>query len=325
VAGVGAAALIVGLVVSLYLYAQERVALTRAVAAEQVEAHLRQQAEQSATWSKELSRAESLLLRGQFDDAEKIVDQVPPHASLVALYACFAPIHARRAQWDLAITNYTRVVEYAPSDLSSLHALAALALQTDDKENYRHWREAILQRVGTIQPDVAAVFAEDCLMLPSAAADWETIGKLVDASMTASSKEDHRAYSQFVKGLLEYRQGHFAEAQDRLKKATASPNSMDDWNRSVQAQMLLAMTQYRLKEIENARSTLAAGFNLADRNMIKSGNDLHDEWISWLLAHFLMREATELMPEITLSNSTATMDPKPADQASGGKTPPAHP
>jgi eukaryotic-like serine/threonine-protein kinase len=317
VAGVGAAALIVGLAVSLYLYARERVALTRAVAAEQVEAHLRQQAEQSAAWSKDLSRAELLLLRGQYDEAEKIVDGVPPHASLVALYAVFAPIHARREQWDRAVTNYLRVAEYAPADLSSFHALAALALQRDDQENYRHWRAAILKQSGTIPPDVAAVFAEDCLMLPNASEDGETIGKMVDASMAAGSREDRRAYCQFVKGLLEYRQGHFAEAKEWLQKTTASPNSMDDWNRSVQAQMLLAMTQYQLKDIANARATLAAGFLLADKKMIKSGNDLHDEWISWLLAHSLMREATALMPELTVSNRTHSLD----DQAAGEKKP----
>src|SRR5262249_9746427 len=62
--GVGMGALVLGLILSLYLYAQQRSALKRAIAAEQVEKQLREQAERSAAWSKDLLRAELLLMHG---------------------------------------------------------------------------------------------------------------------------------------------------------------------------------------------------------------------------------------------------------------------
>src|SRR5262249_54825228 len=88
VLGAGVTALILGLIVSLYF-------LKRAVTAEQTEKHLRERAEQSAAWSKEISRAELLLMHEQYDDAEKIVDHVPPYPSMVALFNVFATVHAR--------------------------------------------------------------------------------------------------------------------------------------------------------------------------------------------------------------------------------------
>ncbi|HEY1791088.1 MAG TPA: leucine-rich repeat domain-containing protein, partial [Verrucomicrobiae bacterium] len=42
---------------------------------------------------------------------------------------------------------------------------------------------------------------------------------------------------------------------------------------------------------------------LAEAKMIKPGSDLGDEWYIWLMAHFVMREAAEMMPEVIASNS----------------------
>ena len=54
-ASAGIAMLVIGLILSLYLYAQDRSALKRAIAARQTETEkqLREQAEKSAAWSKE--------------------------------------------------------------------------------------------------------------------------------------------------------------------------------------------------------------------------------------------------------------------------------
>src|SRR5215469_7556636 len=38
--------------------------------------------------------------------------------------------------------------------------------------------------------------------------------------------------------------------------------------------------------------------------MIKPGNNLGDDWDEWMMAHFAMREAAEMMPDVVASNDT---------------------
>jgi serine/threonine protein kinase/tetratricopeptide (TPR) repeat protein len=300
----GMVALVLGLILSLYLYAQQRSALKRAIAAEHKEKQLREQAEQSAAWSKEIGRAELLLMHEQYVEAERVMDQVPPHASLVALYSVFGSVHARSGRWAQAATNYARVAEFAPSEHGAFEALAALAIKMGDEEQYRHWREAILRQFETTRdPAIAAALAAECLAMAPPTTDLERIGKMVEAGLANSAKREDVAYGQLVKGLFEYRRGHFTEAKEWLQKALASPEALDDWNRAVQGEMILAMAQYQLKEIEAARGQLGMGLQMADSKLAKPGSDLHDSWASWLLAQWTMREATTMIPEVTAANN----------------------
>jgi len=306
VLGVGVAALILGLIVSLYF-------LRRAVVAERIEKHLLEQAQESAMWSKEISRAELFLMHDQYDDAEKVINEIPPHESLVAFYSAFGTVHARRSQWSLAATNYVKVAEYAPTDPGAFDALATLSMQMDDPASYRHYSEEILQKFGDIRDTINAdTLAQDCLILPPPSNHFETITKMVDAALAGNTEKEPRTYSELVKGLLEYRRGNFAEAKAWLQKATKSTDDMDDWNRSVQAQMVLAMTYYRLKEFDEAHVTFTNGLHMAE-NMARSDHDLKDGWTAWLRAHFLMREAAALMPEVAITeNATAVVESEPA-------------
>jgi hypothetical protein len=83
-----------------------------------------------------------------------------------------------------------------------------------------------------------------------------------------------------------------------------STSSVYFWNSQVEAIMIQAMAEYRLNQIEQARSTFRAGMELADQKLIKPGQDLTGQWDGWLLAHFLMRETAKLMPEVISSNDT---------------------
>ena len=315
VLGAGVTALVIGLIVSLYF-------LDRALTAEKMEKHLREQAEQSAAWSREISAAELLLMRGQYDDAEKIIDQIPPHASLVALYNVFGGLHARRAEWNLAASNYLRVAEYAPNECAAFDALVTLSVQVDDTASYRHWNETILQKFGDTRDTIdAATLAQDCLIFPPSPNNLAAIAKLADTALAGNAEKGPRAYSQLVKGLLEYRQGNFSDAKKWLQKATDSTDDMDDWNRAVQARMVLAMIHYKLKEFDEAHAAYTNGLRLADERMARAGRDLKDTWPSWLRAHFLMREATALMPELEISDKPpAAAETEPAWLATLRKT-----
>src|SRR5262249_9713148 len=142
--GTGIIVLIIGLILSLYLFVQEKAAFKRAVAAEQNEKQLRQEAEQSAAWSRQISLAGLMLMRAQYAESEKLLRDVPPHATLVPFYNVFGSVHARLGQWRESLTNWDLVLEYAPDDHVGYMYLAPLLLQLHDEAGYKDCREQIL-------------------------------------------------------------------------------------------------------------------------------------------------------------------------------------
>jgi tetratricopeptide (TPR) repeat protein len=306
VAAVGAvaAALILGLGLSLYLFVRERDARRRAVAAEKEQAQLRQQAEaglaaearmrQQAEAGKKYGEAGMLLSQGRFGDAEKLLQDAPAHPAAASLFSVLGTVHATHEEWAAAVTNYAKVVALIPSDPAGYQFLAPLLVQTGDLENYRRQCDEILRRfAGTTNPIVAERGVKDCLILPPPASDLSTIARMAETAVAAGPQHKSWPYFQFAKGLTEYRQGRFASAAEWLLKVSDQP---DDNYRTVQAHMVLAMTQYQLKQTDEARATLAKGLEIANARFPKSGRaSLDGQWHDWIIAHVLMREARALI------------------------------
>jgi len=292
-----ALALVIGLGLSLFLFMREREARQRAVAAEQEQARLRQQAEAGALRGQKLSQAGLLISRDQLEEAEKLVSQMPPHPSTSAIFNVLGQIHARRGQWPAAITNLQRVIELLPADHDAYHSLAPLLALSGDQEAYRRLCGRMLRQfAGSSDPAIAERMAKDCLILPPSAADLETLGKMADTAVAAGPGHKSWNYFQFVKGLAEFRQGHFASAKEWLEKVAAHEG---DPNRTVAAHMVLAMAQYQLKQNDEARATLAKGLKIADARVTRVDGP---QWNDQMTARLLMREAKRLIE----GNSEAT-------------------
>ena len=91
----------------------------------------------------------------------------------------------------------------------------------------------------------------------------------------------------------EYRQGRFASAAEWLQPVL---DRSDDMYRTVQAHMTLAMAQHQLRQTDQARVTLAKGFDIAEKRFPKAGKgSLDEQWHDWIIAHVLMREAKALI------------------------------
>src|SRR6266542_2051556 len=300
-----AGALVIGLGLSLYLFIRERDARRRAVAAEQEQNRLRQQAEAGARLGEKLTQAGLALSRNRFEEAEEIVSQLPNHPAAASIFNVLGVVHARREQWSAAIKNYTKVVELRPADHEAYHCLAPLLVQAGDSDAYRHHRERILRQfAGTSNPVVAERMAKDCLFVPPPAADLTAIARMAETAVAAGPNHQYWPYSQFVKGLAEYRQGRFASAAEWFQKALSQ--SVDVY-RTVQAHMTLAMAQHQLKQAEEARVTLAKGLELAEQRFPKAGKiGLDEQWYDWIIAQVLMREAKALIE----GNSGQTQEAK---------------
>ncbi len=297
-------ALIIGFGVSLYLLVQERAALQRAVAAEKEQARLREQAEKALGLEAQLREQKELgqkldaagraLSEGRYVEAENLLLQVPPHPASASLLNALGLILARRGNWEEAITNFSLMVDLVPAEPLPYYHLALLLAQAGDIPAYdRHCKRVISQFADTRTPMLAARMAKACLILPPPAADLKLLNKMAGVALGAWGKREPPDDFKFVKGLAEYREGHFASAAKWLQKVEVP--SGEPW-RTVQVSMVLAMAQRRLDQNDAAQAALAQGIRLADANTPKTKNrDLGIAWSDWIIAQALMREAKALM------------------------------
>ena len=287
-AGAAIAALVLGLIVSLCLFVQARSALKRARAAELAEKQLRETAEQSADWSRKSARAGLLLMQEKYDESERTLRDIPPHPSLVPFYNVFGGVHARRGEWQAALTNWERVVQYAPDDHIGYMYLAPLLLQLGDVPAYQDCRARILRLFGdTTDPRIAERMIKASLILPAGADQLAIITKMAAVAGQGDLNSLDGAYNLFSMGLADYRLGHYQQAIGPLERASILARETSG---HVEAYLLLAMTQFQLGQRDQSRDwqTWAA---LLGPYLRKTG-DLGADWNDWIIVHVLLRETS---------------------------------
>ena len=296
-------ALILGLGMSLYLFIQERHALRRAIAAERRQAELREQAEKGLALEKHIremapitdkfSAAGQLMGQGMFEKAEEIMSGVPPNIpSSSIIYNTLGEVYARRSEWAASIRNFTRSVTANPTNPIACHYLAPLLVQAGDLEAYRKHCDRILSQFGeTTDPALAERMAKDCLILPPPAASLERLGKMADTAVAAGSGDTLWPYYEFVKGLAEYRQGHFSGVVEWMRKVVAVEGVP---TRTAQAYATMAMAQYHLGKTNDARAMLAEGIKIAETKLTPGRID----WNDTLIARSLLHEANAMITGI---------------------------
>ena len=297
--GAVAAALVMGLGVSLYL-------LHRAIVAEQEQKQLRQAAEAGLAAEKELRMRSEIgkkyaeaglkLSESKWDEAQKIMEGVPPYQAGASIYSVLGRVNAARGQWTKALTNFSIVAQVMPEDPFAYHQLAALYLKAGDLQGYRRHCQRLIEKFGnTSDPNIAERTVKACLILPKPEVDLSVIDKLAQTAVSAESSHHDFPFFQFAKGLAEFRQNRFASAVDWETSVTRQSG---DAIRSVQAYMVLAMAQYRLKKIDEARNTLNQGIELAERRVPGPNVPVPgDRWNDWIFAHLLIQEAKTLIEQ----------------------------
>jgi serine/threonine protein kinase len=298
--GVGMTALIIGLILSLYLFVQEKAALKRAVAAEQNEKQLRQQAERDVEASHQIGRAGLMLMSGKYDESEKALRNIRPHAALVPFYNVFGGVHARHQEWREALTNWNYVVQFAPEDHIGYQYLPPLLLQLADASGYRNCRAEILRQFGnTTDPRIAERMVKASLILPASADEMTTISKMADVAGNVSTNGDNWGYNFLAKGLAEYRQGNYDGAIRSLQRVL--PEDIGS-RRRTEAYFILAMAQFRLNQSDASRESFAKAIKVL-KELPKIG-DLSEDWNDWIIIHVLLRETEALNPDF--ENQVAT-------------------
>ncbi|HEY3857747.1 MAG TPA: serine/threonine-protein kinase [Verrucomicrobiae bacterium] len=207
--------------------------------------------------------------------------------------------HARGGQWTKALVEHSKVAEFEPEYFQNEYflndvRLGYLLVQTGDLDGYRqHCGQMLARYVGTKDQYVAFLTAYECLIYPAGGIDVNAAAQMADTALRNAKDPTIYPYFEFTKGLAEYRQGHFSSAADWMQKVVHSSIEIE---LDVRAYMVLAMAQHQSRHEDESRAALAKGEEIIKTKMpsLESG-DIGGNWPEWLTAHFLEKEAKELI------------------------------
>jgi len=205
---------------------------------------------------------------------------------------------ARCRRWSEAIADLSKVVESDATDDVAAFQLGVLLLEIGDEANYRARCQKMVTgfRAANL-PGPLGKTAEACLLSPEAGSDSEAAGQMADQAFKLGQNSFWRYDLQFIKGLAQYRAGNFATAVDWVGKSIGQPTMVGGPRPDAAAYSVLAMAQHKLKHPDEARAALAKAVDLVNTKMLKRESAALDEnWVDWLIAHILLREAQALIP-----------------------------
>jgi serine/threonine-protein kinase len=202
----------------------------------------------------------------------------------------------QESRWNELRLVWAKALEGDRPNHDDWYGYAEMCLYLGLEDEYRRARKALLARFGTSGlPYVAERTARACLLLPVSGEELSTAVALAELAARADPKEFAAIYPylQFVKGLAEYRQGHFDRAIAIMRgDASKMPGPL--------RLLVLSMALHRTDQEAEARKTLAAAMLNHDwrENQVNSP----DGWIR----HVLRREAEKMI----VPNLTAMLEGK---------------
>jgi tetratricopeptide (TPR) repeat protein len=192
-------------------------------------------------------------------------------------------------------------VKIRPDSVEIYHALAPLLVAEKDVEAYRQLCTEMIARFGqTTNAPTADVVAKDCLILPSSGVDLDSVAALAETAVTRGKGQTPYTFYLCTKALADYRQGKFPEAVARTLEILKDPFPYTQ----AEGSAVLAMAQFRLGRMEEARAALAKLEKvLRDDLPPLRSRDLGHDWKDWIIAHALLDEASTLIEGQTPTNS----------------------
>jgi tetratricopeptide (TPR) repeat protein/serine/threonine protein kinase len=200
--------------------------------------------------------------------------------------------HAQLGQWDKALPAFVRLTQLDPGDHVHWYCATALQLHLGDVDGYRRTARDMLKRFGdTDDPWIADRTAITCLLVGDAVNDFDRVLKLANLAVEKNASE---RWFLVIKGLAEYRAGHYAGSVYWLKRLSprVGGGDLDCW-----AFAALAMSQHRLGRAQEARAALGSAEAILAESMPNpgEGRPFGGNWHDWLRAGILCREAEGLL------------------------------
>lgn len=213
----------------------------------------------------------------------------PQYAGLL-LSRCEA--YARCSRWRDSVRDATVLLEHSPDNHEYYHTLIPLLVQLDDLPQYQKLCRTILDKFsGTTNVVVADRMAKDCLLLPSSGVDPASAAALADVAVSHGSNPNASPYFKACKALAEFRMGHYEEAITWAQRATQG----QELNPKAWAAAVLAMSQFKLGQPDNARVDLIDCNKMIEQQLPQPELDLTTDWRDWIIAHALQSEAKQMI------------------------------
>jgi hypothetical protein len=294
----------------------------RATRAERAQASLRLEAEAR----EKISRAVLTAQTGDPEGAEQLLQSIPPLLARLepddaaAIQSALGRWRGSRGEWTAAIASYRKAIEAKPADFEGYDWLAPLLVQAGDVAGYEELRRGMVARFGNTKDVLlAARLVKDCLVLPWSGPEVTTLARLADLAIAEGPR--HKAWRRFelAKGLVDYRQGRFAEARKWMHDVAESGEWNRDVSRDVQGYMVLAMAHYQGGEPSLARSTLISGLSVAADGLPKDAGELREwpAWNDWIIARTFMDEASRLIEGSSVSAAGSLTAPGASSAPTG--------
>jgi tetratricopeptide (TPR) repeat protein len=240
-----------------------------------------------------------LKAQKKYADAEQSLNEILTPAmcakvSSQGLLYLRADLRGRLGNWPGAAKDDTLAYKYQPDGWGLYALLAALLLESNEQPKYQQLCDQLLTTYGgTTNVYVADQVAKACLLVPGTAKNMDEVGRLADFSVTGGTQDqDAMPFFEVCKALSEYRQGHYDQAIEWAQQPLKIPGNFSHG----QAYAVLAMADWRLGKLDEARTMLAGGEEVAPRSMPASiAEDPGNAWQAWLFARIQLDEATALI------------------------------
>jgi len=201
---------------------------------------------------------------------------------------------AEHGRWQDARTPAAKFLEMQPGNPGAYHLIAPLLVQTGDRTAYEELCTKIAtQFAATTDPRVADRMAKDCLILPRPGVDLKVPGKLAETAVTEGATDTGALpFFQCCKALAEYRLGNWEAATNWATRAAANSFPFA----RAEADAILAMAQFQLKHVEDARVALRKCTEVVGTELPKfTDKEPGGDWRDLIIAHALQSEARQLI------------------------------
>jgi WD40 repeat protein/serine/threonine protein kinase len=157
--------------------------------------------------------------------------------------------YVRKCQWDQAAADFNQLVKFEADEPWHWYQLATLNLYLGRLQDYRLTCREMLARFGDGEVAEERV-AKTCLLAPEALPDLTRAFQLADRAVTAYERNPDYRWFVLTKALAEYRAGHYASAEDWIKRFKPL---IDGAHYDASAFAILAMTLHQISRDPSAR------------------------------------------------------------------------
>jgi len=197
-----------------------------------------------------------------------------------------------------ASADFARAIALAPDNHWNWYLQACVLAYLDDAAAYRQLCSAMLPRFAdATEGEICDRIAKSALLLPERPADIRLLNNLMARAQTIGNPANQHWF-KLGRGLLEYRNGRYAEAIDVLDQGL-STGLTSNLVSALTAELLKTMSRFQLGQVNEARAELPKILERIDHDLAQPGvDDIGNGGLeNCLICQILRREAESLIPD----------------------------